>query len=201
MRISVLFAAAATAVVLSASVSAPALADAKGEFQKGCTSGGGSYGEDVKASSATAAAASTSPATTPSPTARPHPTRTSRRSRSARRSSASSAPASMSGRFRPRRPAPSSAARHCVRWPSAQPRAPAGCGDRAASPLRFSVDDHSERAAGIAAVSWVPQAHREAHAGSPLSRHHAIAAPIASRANCVSPSGKTSSTRCTVFRL
>ena len=47
MRISVLFAAAATAVVLSASVSAPALADAKGEFQKGCTSGGGSYGEDV----------------------------------------------------------------------------------------------------------------------------------------------------------
>jgi hypothetical protein len=47
MRISVIVAAAATAIVFSASISAPARADAKGEFQKGCESGGGSYGEDV----------------------------------------------------------------------------------------------------------------------------------------------------------
>jgi hypothetical protein len=47
MRISVIIAAAATAIVFSASISAPARADAKGEFQKGCESGGGSYGETV----------------------------------------------------------------------------------------------------------------------------------------------------------
>jgi len=47
MRISVIIAAAATAIVFSASISAPARADAKGEFQKGCEAGGGSYGEDV----------------------------------------------------------------------------------------------------------------------------------------------------------
>jgi len=47
MRISVLIAAAAATIVLSASVSAPARADAKGEFQKGCEAGGGSYGETV----------------------------------------------------------------------------------------------------------------------------------------------------------
>jgi hypothetical protein len=47
MRISVIIAAAATAIVFSASISAPARADAKGEFQKGCEAGGGSYGETV----------------------------------------------------------------------------------------------------------------------------------------------------------
>jgi hypothetical protein len=47
MRISVMFAAAAVAMVLAAGASAPARADAKGEFQKGCEAGHGSYGEDV----------------------------------------------------------------------------------------------------------------------------------------------------------
>lgn len=47
MRKSVMLSLGAMVVIIASAASQPARADAKDEFKKGCTSGGGSYGEDV----------------------------------------------------------------------------------------------------------------------------------------------------------